>query len=50
MITYGLIPFGALAAVTANQTLKAFWVFLALTLGYGLKLSIINPFCLISSR
>ncbi len=49
LIVILLIPFGALAALTANQTLKAIWLFLAITLGYGLKVSIINPFCLIST-
>ncbi len=44
-----LIPFGILAAITTNETLKMFWLFLAITLGYGLKLSFINPFCLIST-
>ena len=44
-----LIPFGALAAVTSNQALKTFWLFLALALGYGLKLSVLNPFSLIST-
>lgn len=44
-----LIPFGLLSAVTGNETLKTFWLFLALTLGYGLKLSVVNPFCLIAT-
>ncbi|MBM9520338.1 hypothetical protein JWG39_11000 [Desulforhopalus vacuolatus] len=44
-----LIPFGILAAITSNETLKIVWLFLALAFGYGLKLSIINPFCLIST-
>jgi hypothetical protein len=44
-----LIPFGILSAMTHNGTLKAFWLFCALTLGYGLKLSLINPFCLIAT-
>ncbi len=44
-----LIPFGLLAAVTSNETLKMVWLFLALAFGYGLKLSLINPFCLIST-
>ncbi len=44
-----LIPFGLLAAITSNETLKMVWLFLALAFGYGLKLSLINPFCLIST-
>jgi hypothetical protein len=43
-----LIPFGTLAAVTANQTLKLFWLVMAVTLAYGLKLSLVNPFCLLA--
>jgi hypothetical protein len=44
-----LIPFGLLSALTHNETLKAFWLFCALTIGYGLKLSLVNPFCLIAT-
>lgn len=44
-----LIPFGFLAAITSNETLKMVWLFLALAFGYGLKLAFINPFCLIST-
>jgi hypothetical protein len=44
-----LIPFGLLSALTPNETLKAFWLFCALTIGYGLKLSLVNPFCLIAT-
>ncbi|MCD4779228.1 MAG: hypothetical protein K8S27_01585, partial [Candidatus Omnitrophica bacterium] len=44
-----LIPFGTLAALTSNETLKMVWLFLALAFGYGLKLAIVNPFCLIAT-
>ena len=44
-----LIPFGALAAMTSNDTLKMVWLFLALAFGYGLKLALLNPFSLIST-
>jgi hypothetical protein len=44
-----LIPFGLLALMTTNETLKMFWLFCAIALGYGLKLSMVNPFCLIAT-
>ena len=44
-----LIPFGLLSVITSNALLKAFWLFCALTIGYGLKVAIINPFCLIAT-
>jgi hypothetical protein len=44
-----LIPFGLLSVMTHNETLKAFWLFCALTIGYGLKLSLLNPLCLIAT-
>jgi len=44
-----LIPFGLLSIMTANGALKAFWLFCALTIGYGLKVSLINPFCLVAT-
>ncbi len=44
-----LIPFGALAALTTNSSLKALWLFLALAFAYGLKLAFVDPFCLIAT-
>lgn len=49
LVVIMLIPFGLLALMTANEGLKMFFLFLALAFGYGLKLAIINPFCLIST-
>jgi hypothetical protein len=43
-----LIPFGPLAMMTRNETLKFFWLALAFTLAYGLKLSVFNPFFQVS--
>ena len=44
-----LIPFGFLSFVTTNELLKAFFLFCALMIGYGLKVAIINPFCLVAT-
>jgi hypothetical protein len=43
-----LIPFAPLAMMTHNQTLKFFWMALAFTLAFGLKLSLFNPFFQVS--
>jgi hypothetical protein len=43
-----LVPFGSLALASESDTWKAIWLVMALTIGYGLKLSIVNPLCLIS--
>jgi hypothetical protein len=48
LVVLMLIPFGLLSVMTANGALKAFWLFCALTIGYGLKVALINPFCLIA--
>lgn len=39
-----LIPFGPLAMATKNEMLKFFWLALAFTLAYGIKLSVFTPF------
>lgn len=39
-----LIPFGPLAMATKNELLKFFWLALAFTLAYGIKLSVFTPF------
>ncbi len=39
-----LIPFGFLAMLSANETLKLFWLGTALTLAYGIKLALFKPF------
>ena len=49
LVVIMLIPFGSFALMTKNELFKAFWLFLAIALGYGLKLSIVNPFCLIAT-
>jgi len=43
-----LAPFAPLAMMTHNETLKFFWLALAFTLAYGLKLSFFNPFFQVS--
>ena len=43
-----LIPFGFLAAMTHNETLKFFWLAFAATLAYGFRLAIFKPFFQIS--
>jgi len=47
LVLAALIPFGLLAMMTSNGTLKFFWLVMAVTVAYGLKLSIVNPFCLV---
>ncbi len=44
-----LIPFGAIAVMSSNDTVKTVSLFLALAFGYGLKLALLNPFSLIST-
>jgi hypothetical protein len=48
LVLVTLIPFGLLAMMTSNGTLKFFWLVMAITIAYGLKLSIVNPFCLVA--
>lgn len=43
-----LVPFAPMALMTSNETLKTMFFLMAVTVGYGLKLSVVNPFCLIS--
>jgi len=48
LVVVALVPFGLLAMMTASGTLKFFWLVMAVTTAYGLKLSIVNPFCLVA--
>jgi len=43
-----LIPFGPLAMMTHNETLKFFCLALSFALAYGLKLSVFRPFFQVS--
>ncbi|MHC1726158.1 MAG: hypothetical protein AB9866_09160 [Syntrophobacteraceae bacterium] len=43
-----LIPFGILAAMTSNDTLKFFWLAFAFALAYGFRLAVFKPFFQIS--
>jgi hypothetical protein len=43
-----LVPFVPLALMTHSDALKFFWLALAFTLAYGLKLSVFNPFFQVS--
>ena len=43
-----LVPFAPLAMMTHNETFKFFWLGLAFTLAYGLKLSLFKPFFQVS--
>jgi hypothetical protein len=42
------VPFGLIGLATANETAKFFLFAFAVTIGYSLKLAIINPLCMIS--
>jgi hypothetical protein len=48
LVLVTLIPFGLLAMMTASGMLKFFWLVMAVTIAYGLKLSLVNPFCLVA--
>lgn len=43
-----LLPFGLLAAMTSNETLKWFWLAFAIALAYGFKQAVFKPFFQIS--
>jgi hypothetical protein len=43
-----LIPFGLLATLTANETIKFFWLALALAMAYGIRLAVFKPLFQIS--
>lgn len=44
-----LIPFGMFAMMTHNETLKLFWLAVAFSLAYGVKLALFKPFFQIST-
>ncbi len=43
-----MIPFGLIGLMSGNETVKTIMLVLAITTGFGLKQSFVNPLCLIS--